>query len=240
MDILAADIGNTCVAAARWAGGQFGQVWRVPTGQALPRAAFSGAQVMALASVVPQAEAAFLRDCARWAPEARVALASAQTVPVNGPAGAGADRLVNALAAARGPWPLPAVVVDVGTATTVDLVDAAGRFRGGAILPGPAAGLAGLRQAVAAGLPQVPLARPDSAVGPDTAGALTAGAYWGHIGAIQGVIAAMAAEIGAQPYSIATGGLAPALAPDLAPDALVPDLTLRGLVAMARLGAAGP
>ena len=138
----------------------------------------SFADVSAIASCVGRAEPG--RPRSRRSPPAASGRSSSPapgTVPIairiDRPDEVGADRLVNALAAAR-LHGTPAVVVDFGTATTFDCVAADGAFVGGAIAPGLELGLEALA-ARTAKLPRVELRNPDRAIGRDTVGAIQAG-----------------------------------------------------------------
>ena len=104
---------------------------------------------------------------------------------------------------------------DRGTATTVNLIDAAGVFQGGAILAGPMTALASLHTATAS-LPLLgpeALAAPPAAVGKATEAAMASGAYWGAVGAVRQLIERMACECGAAPEVFLTGGAAPTMLP---------------------------
>ena len=111
-----------------------------------------------------------------------ILVAAAGNVPmavrVDRPHEVGADRLVNALAAAR-LYGTPAVVVDFGTATTLDCVGMDGAYVGGAIAPGLELGLEALA-ARTAKLPRIELRRPDRAIGRDTVSAMQAGTVFGY------------------------------------------------------------
>jgi type III pantothenate kinase len=149
----------------------------------------------------------------------------------------GPDRLVNAYAAAR-LHGAPAVVVDCGTATTLDAVDHAGAFVGGAIAPGIGLGLEALA-ARTARLPRVEPRLPDGPIGRDTVAAIRAGTVLGHRLMIEGLLARMRRELAAgaaiaahEVRTVLTGGLAalPWARTIEGVDAIDPDLTLRGLV----------
>ncbi len=157
-------------------------------------------------------------------------------VHVDRPEEVGADRLVNAVAAHR-LFEGPLIVIDFGTATTFDLVDAEGAYCGGAIAPGINLSLEALHLA-AAKLPRIAIRNPGSVIGKTTVSAMQSGIYWGYVALIEGMIARMTEEFGQPTTVVATGGLAP-----LFNDAtdrikhLVPDLTLQGLVQIYRLNA---
>ena len=170
-------------------------------------------------------------------------------IDVEFPEKVGIDRLLNAIAAnaRRQPGQI-AIVIDSGTATTVDLVDGQGVFRGGAILPGFEMGAKALNQYTAL-LPLIQHHRLHDrvppAIGRNTTEALESGLYWGHVGAVRQLVESLsmgcAASIGTPaPLILLTGGAAPVLRPHL-PDALVePALCLQGLaiaaIAMPRPG----
>ena len=190
------------------------------------------------ASVVPALTERLAEVAARR--ETPLVVASANTVPipvrVDRPGEVGADRLVNALAAARR-YGTPAVVADFGTATTVDAVGADGGFIGGAIAPGLQLGLDALAEGTAQ-LPRVELRTPDRAIGRDTVSAIQAGAVFGYQALASGLIErvrAELAEISEVPADhisvILTGGLsaAPWAAAIPGVRAIDPDLTLHGL-----------
>lgn len=160
-------------------------------------------------------------------------------VDVERPERVGPDRLYNAVAAnAVRSEGSAAVVVDAGTATTVDLIDRDGAFRGGAIMPGFGLSARALN-AYTALLPFVRsadvAAGPPGAVGRDTAGAIRSGLFWGAVGAAKELIARASEAAGAGETEVfVTGGAGPRLAPHLAGAKVEPFLALTGLVLTAR------
>jgi type III pantothenate kinase len=160
----------------------------------------------------------------------------------------GADRLLAAWAASS-IYGKPAVVVDLGTATTVDAVDADGFFLGGTIMPGLALALTSLAEGTAR-LPQVELDLPADTIGGDTVAAIQAGVVVGHIGAIREIATRMRGRLGADARIIVTGGHTAAAwaqgaffeeaGPDLpaVADVIDPDLVMKGLSLLARQTAA--
>ncbi len=131
----------------------------------------------------------------------------------------GIDRLLNAVAANRLREPgRPAIVVDLGTAGTVDLVAADGAFEGGAILPG----MALAAQALCSGTSTLPsidpatLEEPIAALGKNTSEAIAAGLYWGMVGAIGELIERIGRECPRTPHLFVTGGAAPQIVQHLA------------------------
>lgn len=141
---------------------------------------------------------------------------------------AGADRIVNAIAA-KTTYPTPLIVIDFGTATTFDVVDAEGRFLGGVIAPGINLSIEVLHQA-AAKLPRVEVMRPGKVIGSNTTAAMRSGVFWGYVGLIEGLVARIGSELGAKPTVVGTGGLAPVFADATKViEHIDRDLTLRGL-----------
>ncbi|MFN4281991.1 MAG: type III pantothenate kinase [Alphaproteobacteria bacterium] len=152
---------------------------------------------------------------------------------LDNPQEVGADRLVNAVAA-HGRYPGDLILIDFGTATTFDVVNAKGDYVGGAIAPGINLSIEALHMA-AAQLPRIGVKKPPNVIGKSTVPAMQSGVFWGYVGLIEGIVARMTAEIGNKSTVIATGGLAP-LFMDATPviDHLDADLTVRGLVAIWR------
>jgi type III pantothenate kinase len=128
------------------------------------------------------------------------------------PSEVGADRVVNCVAAFD-QLGGPAIVVDMGTATTFDVVSAKGEFLGGAIAPGIGISAEALF-ARAARLTRVEIKKPAKIIGTTTTDNLQIGLYYGAIGQIDGILARMIAELGPETKTIATGGLAKLIAAD--------------------------
>jgi type III pantothenate kinase len=158
-------------------------------------------------------------------------------IEIDNPSQAGADRLVNAVAA-KNYHHVPAIILDFGTATTLDLISADGAYAGGIIAPGVHVSVDALYQA-AARLPHLDVKPWDKTLpvlGRDTTSAMESGIFWGYVGMIEGLIARLRAEQGADLPAIATGGLASLFAPHLPMISIVDaDLTLRGLNAIYNL-----
>ena len=148
---------------------------------------------------------------------------------VDNPSEVGADRIVNAVAA-HSAYPGPLIVIDFGTATTFDVVDAAGDYCGGVIAPGVNLSLEALHQA-AAKLPLIAVGRPERVIGSNTVAAMQSGVFWGYVSMIEGVVQRIEHEAGESMTAVATGGLAPLFAGATdAIDHIDSDLTLRGLL----------
>jgi type III pantothenate kinase len=141
----------------------------------------------------------------------------------------GADRLLNALAAHRR-CKGPAIVVDVGTAITFDLLSKRGEFMGGLIAPGMRISALAL-SAHTAQLPRVQMKRPRGLFGKNTEEAIRSGVYWGTISVISGVTAMLQKKLDQDIAFFLTGGPAPLLAPHL-PSSFIhlPHLTLEGIL----------
>ena len=141
----------------------------------------------------------------------------------------GADRIVNTLAAHH-LFGGPAIVVDFGTSTNLDVVSAKGEFLGGALAPGIEISLDALA-ARAAQLRKVELVRPRSVIGKNTVEALQSGALYGFAGQVDGLVDRIVAELGGRVTAVvATGGLAPiVVAESRTITDHEPDLTLIGL-----------
>jgi type III pantothenate kinase len=153
---------------------------------------------------------------------------------VDEPQNLGADRAVNAIAA-HALHEGDLIVVDFGTATTIDWIDYRGAYKGGIIAPGINLSLDALVNA-AAKLPRIAIEAPstNSVVGRNTVDQMNIGIYWGYVALIEGLIARMKAEIGRPAKVVATGGLAVLFEQHTdAFDAIEPDLTLRGLAMLA-------
>ena len=263
--LLALDIGNTNVTLGLFRAGAMLATRRAATH---PRAtadevewlldgllrldgiATADLDAIALASVVPALTGAVEAIAERRAVSLLVASAGIVPLPVrvDRPGEVGADRLVNALAAAR-LYGTPAVVVDFGTATTFDCVAADGAYVGGAIAPGLELGLEALA-ARTAKLPRIELRAPDRAIGHDTVSAMQSGTIFGYQALATGLLSRIRLELAdangvrtPDVRAILTGGLSGApWARDLEGiDAIDPDLTLKGLAILhAEVGGGEP
>ena len=263
--LLALDIGNTNVTVGLFRAGALLATRRAATN---PRAttdevellldgllrldgiALADLDAIALASVVPALSGAVESMAERRA--CPLLVAGPGTVPlavrVDRPGDVGADRLVNALAAAR-LHGTPAVVVDFGTATTFDCVAADGAYVGGAIAPGLELGLEALA-ARTAKLPRIELRAPDRAIGRDTVSAMQSGTIFGYQALAAGLLVRVRRELAdandVEPEAVCailTGGFsaAPWARTLEGIDAIDPDLTLKGLAILhAEVGGGEP
>jgi type III pantothenate kinase len=252
---IAIDAGNSDLKLATVVDGRVGPVERFATSdppdalvlaERIAELGFEGPPhpIVALVSVVP-ALTELVREASRVI-GARLLIADAGTIPIEArvpqPGRVGSDRLLGAWGA-RLHHGAPLIVVDLGTATTVDAVDAGGAFVGGAILPGLKLALASLSRGTAQ-LPEVRLSVPAQAIGTDTASAIRSGVVLGHLGAIRELVERFSAELAPdtrRPAVVATGGItfagwareallgaSGAGRPPIA-DAVDPDLLLRSL-----------
>jgi type III pantothenate kinase len=250
--LLLVDVGNTNVTLGLASGTELRTVRRAATPTratsdelevllegllALDGAALGDVAAIACCSVVPSVTVGLQRLAARR--ERPLLLAGPANLPlavrVDRPNEVGADRLVNAFAAHR-LHAGPSVVIDCGTATTVDAVGPDGAFLGGAIAPGLELGLEALA-ARTAKLPRIELHQPARAIARDTVTAIQAGTVLGYeallIGLRDRVRGELAETFGLDPArvtSVMTGGLSAApWARALGMDVIDPDLTLKGL-----------
>jgi type III pantothenate kinase len=144
----------------------------------------------------------------------------------------GADRLANAVAA-REKFPGAVIVVDFGTATTFDVISAAGKYLGGVITPGLRTSASDLF-ARAARLPRfVEITVPKGIIGRNTVESIQAGLFFGTVGQVDEIVNRIQGELGERATVVATGGLAELIAPQSRTiQQVCPTLTLEGLVAI--------
>ena len=200
------------------------------------RLALADISAVAMAYVVPPVGGA-LRDLARLHLHVEPLIVTAETdtgIPIryDPPTSVGPDRIVNAYAARvlwGAPENAPCVVVDYGTATTLDALSRDGAYEGGALLPGVNISLDALF-AQAALLSRVELVPPPRAIGKNTADALRSGTLFGFAAQTDGMVRRFVDELGQGTRVIATGGIAPLIAPYCAMVEIIdPNLTLTGL-----------
>ena len=154
-------------------------------------------------------------------------------VKIDDPGTLGADLVVGGVAAIAF-YGVPAIVIDMGTATTITAVDKNRAFLGGAIIPGVKLSLAALASGTSL-LPDIYITRPDKAIGTNTVDCMRSGAVLGTASMIDGMIDRMEREIGEPCRIIATGGLAPAVVPCCTHEIVCDDdLLLKGLWAIYR------
>jgi type III pantothenate kinase len=158
---------------------------------------------------------------------------------VDEPQSVGADRAVNTIAA-HAKYPGDLIVVDFGTATTFDVVDFNGAYKGGIIAPGINLSLDALVGNTAK-LPRIAIEAPKTSnvTGKNTEDQMLIGIFWGYVAMMEGLIERLRAEIGRPAKVIATGGLALLFDKHTAIfDAVDPDLTIEGLAILAERASA--
>ena len=227
--LLAIDMGNTQTALGLFDGDALAESWRMPTDRSYTAdelhvrllgyfrmcgRSLDDVDAVAFAGVVPQLGRAWREVARRLAADAVVIgpdTLGVTRLRATRPEEVGADRIANATAAAA-LYGAPSIVVDFGTATNIDVVDAEGYYVGGAIAPGLKLSFEALTQR-AARLASVPLEAPAHAIGTDTYEALQSGAVVGAAAMAEGLVARIRAELGAPRATvIATGGLAAVVA----------------------------
>ena len=142
----------------------------------------------------------------------------------------GADRIANSYAVLK-KYSLPAIVVDMGTATTFDIVDKSGAFSGGVIMPGIGMQLKALGTGTSL-LPELRAENIEKAIGRNTKDCILSGVIKGQAHAIEGLIKDCESELGSHPVIVATGGYAKLVKHHMVSDCfdvVEPDLTLEGL-----------
>jgi type III pantothenate kinase len=251
--LLAIDVGNTNTKFALYDDEREAASWRIQTSRERTADEYAVwlTQLMALravspervdqaiiATVVPPTLLHLRRLCEVYfkvvplvvgEPECKLGI----EIRYNRPRDVGADRLVDAIGA-HGMVPGALIVIDFGTATTFNVVAANGDYLGGIIAPGVNVNLEALHLA-AAKLPRIEFGRPDRVIGADTITAMKSGTYWGYISMIEGLCQRIRDEHGEAMTVVATGGLAPLFAGGTTViERVVPDLTMRGFVAIAR------
>jgi len=245
--LLAIDVGNTNTVFAVFKNDVITHSWRSKTEHArsadeyavflkqvfdLEKIQWSDIDNVIISSVVPDVNFHLQGLCQKYIKVDAMLVNAAHTditVDLNSPDEIGADRLVNAVAVVA-QYDLPAIVIDFGTATTFDVIDTGGVYRGGIIAPGIRLSAEALTSH-AAKLPTISIQKPDNVIGKSTKSAMQSGIYWGYVGLIEGLIKRLSDEIGTTPYVIATGGLATLYKQDLNMiDTVDNDLILKGLL----------
>ena len=169
---------------------------------------------IAISSVVPPLNAALKQVCELYFQVKPVfvepGVKTGISVLIDNPADLGADRIVNCVAAFER-FGGPCIVVDMGTATTFDVLSKKGEFLGGAIAPGLGISADALFSR-AARLQRIEIKKPTKVIGTGTVDNLQIGLYYGYIGLVDGILERMIAEMGPETRTVATGGLAPLIA----------------------------
>ena len=230
--ILAIDCGNTHIAFGSVdENGATEPILRIPTDRAETDFGYAAKikQILSLYNITPSSFEGAVISCVvpplteilvraihiLTGYEALVVGAGVKTglhIAINDPGTIAAD-LVAAAVAAKEEYPLPCVIVDMGTATTVTVVDEKARYIGGAILPGTMLSQQALSQGTAL-LPHIDAKPPRSAIATNTVESMKSGMIYGTAGAIDGLLDRFAEELGREPASIvATGGISALVCP---------------------------
>jgi type III pantothenate kinase len=248
--LLALDVGNTETTVGLFQGEQLLGHWRLTTTAArtpdewgallstyLANAGHSpsGVRAVVVASVAPLVTQSVCSGVTAITGVTPVQVDGRSELPITldvaEPLTVGADRIVNTLAACT-LFERDTIVVDFGTATTFDCITKDGRFIGGVIMPGIRTASDELVRRTAK-LPATELTPPERVIGRRTEDCIRSGVIWGTVDAVDGLIRRIRAEWptrGEPPYVVATGGLAPLVAPLTEEiETVQPDLTLVGL-----------
>jgi type III pantothenate kinase len=251
--LLAIDVGNTNIVLGVFDGARLTESWRLQTLRertadelgilvsqlfaqtGLDKGCITG---IILSSVVPPLTGTMQEMAARYFGRAPMTVdPSTNTgMPIlyTPPSDVGADRVVNAVAAYETfgrAQRMPIIAVDFGTATTFDVISAAGEYIGGVICPGIGISADALFQR-AARLPRVDVRKPPSIIGQTTVTSMQAGLFFGYVSMVDGIVTRIRAELpeGERAMCIATGGMAGVLANETTTiERVEPDLTLQGL-----------
>jgi type III pantothenate kinase len=244
---IAVDVGNSDTVVGWFEGRELKQFWRLSSTRrtadevALTLRVLLGDRLergrarrlgTVLCSVVPALTPSWSEALAALGgrPPVEVSTATASDLPIryHDRGAVGADRIANAVAVRR-LYGTPAIVVDLGTATTFDCVSKSGAYLGGVIAPGVGTSAEELFRR-AARLPRVELRRPERALGRTTEASLQAGVLWGAAGQVDALVRRLALEMKGTPHVIATGGWAKLVAPECETVNVVDEgLTLKGL-----------
>ena len=252
--LLAVDCGNTNVVFALFEGRDIRARWRIATDarrtgdeyavwltqlMAIEGVERSDVTAMIVSTVVPRARhnlevlaEKYFRVTPLFAGEGTAEWGI--EIDVEEPRSLGADRAVNAIAAHRKHGG-DLIVIDFGTATTFDVVDFHGAYKGGIIAPGINLSLDALVSNTAK-LPRIAIEDPrsDSVIGRNTEDQMLIGVFWGYVAMMEGLVTRMRAEIGRPAKVVATGGLALLFDQHTGIfDHVDPDLTLEGLAILA-------
>jgi type III pantothenate kinase len=241
--LLAIDVGNTQTVFGLFSDDRLEEQFRVGTDRThtgdelavLLRAFvdFGALDGIVLCASVPTLVREYEAFADRWAGADLLVLGPGVStgVPIryDDPREVGPDRIANAVAV-RERHGAPAVVVDFGTSTNFDVVNAAGEFAGGVLAPGVEISMDALF-ARAARLPKVPFVAPERVISQTTVAALQSGLVYGFAGQVDAIVSRILVELGAEGAPVvATGGLADLIAPHSQTiSAVDPELTLQGL-----------
>ena len=189
---------------------------------------------ISLCSVVPDKIYSLRNGCRKYFDmEPFILQAGVKTglkIKYHNPLEVGSDRIADAIAATHLYPDTDLIVIDFGTATTIEVISSKREFLGGAILPGIRISMEMLEQRTSR-LPSVEIVKGDNVVGRSTTESIQSGLYYGHYGAIKEILrqTSLQAFRGQQPKVIGTGGFASLFAGSDLFDEEIPDLVLKGL-----------
>ncbi len=245
--LLVIDVGNSNIVLGLYKGDVLMHHWRISTDKSrtsdeygillqslfsLASLSFSQIKAIIISSVVPPLTGVLETLCLDFfsLPPYVVGpgIKTGMQIQYDNPREVGADRIVNAVAGYE-KHRCSLIIVDFGTATTFDYVNAKGEYCGGAIAPGLAISLEALFQR-ASKLPRVDICRPPYAIAKNTVNSMQAGIYYGYVGLVDGIVERIKLESHEQSRVLATGGLAALIAPESKTiDEVDEFLTLEGL-----------
>jgi type III pantothenate kinase len=245
--LLVIDVGNSNIVLGLYKGDVLMHHWRISTDKSrtsdeygillqslfsLASLSFSQIKAIIISSVVPPLTGVLETLCLDFfsLPPYVVGpgIKTGMQIQYDNPREVGADRIVNAVAGYE-KHRCSLIIVDFGTATTFDYVNAKGEYCGGAIAPGLAISLEALFQR-ASKLPRVDICRPPYAIAKNTVNSMQAGIYYGYVGLVDGIVERIKLESREQSRVLATGGLAALIAPESKTiDEVDEFLTLEGL-----------
>ena len=190
-----------------------------------------------LSSVVPPLNSTILQAVEKILGKKPLLVGSGMKTGLNilmdNPKTVGSDMIVDAVAAIH-EYPKPIIVIDMGTATTMSVVDKQGNYIGGVILPGLKVSLDSLSGKTAQ-LPYISLSTPDKVIGKNTIDCMRSGIIYGNAAQIDGIMDRMEAELGEPASAVATGGLAKFITPLCRHHGVYDDaLLLKGLLILYR------
>jgi len=189
----------------------------------------------AYCSVVPDINHSLRNSCIHYFDtepfELKAGVKTGLKIRYKNPAEVGADRIADAIGAVNRHPDTNLIIVDFGTASTVEAITAKREYLGGAIAPGLRISMGALEKATAR-LPKVEILRPDKTCGRSTVESIQSGLYWGHLGMLREIIKRYRGECFPKEQTslvIATGGFAGLFANSGLFDAIHPDLVLEGI-----------
>jgi type III pantothenate kinase len=246
--LLAIDVGNTQTHVGVFQEGELSRQWRASTDTSrtgdelalmldqflsMDGLSFQDVDGVCICSVVPRATQELVEMTRRYLHfdpiVVQPGIKTGVAIKIDNPREVGADRVANAVAAHSMFPGEPVIVVDFGTATTLDVVSSDGEYLGGSIAPGIDTAASGLYEATAQ-IRRVELRAPPTAIGRNTSAAVQSGLVYGTAGLVDGLVERSLKELGGHARVIATGGLARAIVEHTHTiERIEPTLTLVGL-----------